>query len=51
MITETIYNEFELEKGKCNSCGEETEEILIGTDQCVGCIETDKFYEETMKGL
>ena len=50
MITETTYSEFELEKGKCTSCDEESNEILIDDGRCVDCIEEEKFYNETMKG-
>ncbi len=51
MITETNYLEFELEKGKCTSCSEKSSEILIDDGRCVDCIEEQKFYDETMKGL
>lgn len=51
MITETTYNQFELKKGKCTCCEEQSNEILIGDGKCVDCIEEQKFYDETMKGL
>jgi len=51
METETIYYPEDLEKGTCTSCDEESNEILIGDGRCVDCIEEEKFYEETMKGL
>ena len=49
MTTETIYEPWELCYGVCSSCGEESDEILMGDGRCVGCIETEKFYNETMK--
>lgn len=51
MYTETTYNEFELEEGKCTSCSEKSKEILIDDGRCVDCIEDQKFYDETMRGL
>lgn len=51
MNSETIYSNRDLEKGKCTCCGEKSSEILIGDGRCIDCIEEEKFYEETMKGL
>lgn len=51
MISETTYSESELESGKCTSCDEVNDEILEGDGRCVECIEEEKFYNETMKGL
>ena len=51
MITETNYSDFEFESGKCTSCSEKSDEILIGDGRCVGCIEEQKFFNETMKGI
>jgi hypothetical protein len=51
MITETTYSKFDLESGKCTCCADTTDEILIGDGRCIDCIEEEKFYEETMKGL
>jgi len=51
MIEETTYYQSELETGKCTSCSEQTNEILIDDGRCIDCIEEEKFYEETMKGL
>ena len=48
MITETIYSEFELEKGKCQYCGEKSNEILIGEQMCIDCIEAIKFENQTI---
>ena len=49
MKTKTVYQNFELKRGKCSSCGERSNEILIGDGRCVDCIEEQKFFEETMK--
>lgn len=51
MITETTYSKSDLESGKCTCCSEQSDEILIGDGRCVDCIEDDKFFEETMKGV
>lgn len=49
MITERTYEKWELTYGRCKSCGEMSDEILIGDGRCVDCIESELFYEETMK--
>lgn len=49
MTTETIYEPWELCYGVCSSCGEESDEILIGDGRCVNCIETEKFYNKSME--
>jgi hypothetical protein len=51
MYTETTYNANDLEKGQCSCCSEESEEILIGDGRCIDCIEEEKFFEMTMKGV
>jgi hypothetical protein len=51
MKTETIYSEFDLEHGICTCCNEESDEILVGDGRCIDCIEEEKFFNETMKGL
>lgn len=51
MITETIYSGDDLKKGKCTCCDEISNEILIGDDRCIDCIEEQAFFEETMKGV
>lgn len=51
MITETVYDQSELEEGICTSCSEKSSEILIGDGRCVDCIEEQAFFEATMKGL
>ena len=48
MITETTYGPHDLESGTCISCGEKSDEILIGDGRCVGCIECELFYKMTM---
>ena len=49
MKTETNYNRFDLKGGTCTSCGEVTDEILIGDGRCIDCVEEEKFFDETMK--
>ena len=49
MKTETSYSAFDLEKGKCKCCGEQSKEILIDDGRCVDCIEEEKFIDLTMK--
>jgi hypothetical protein len=51
METETTYSEFDLEHGICKCCNEESDKILIGDGRCIDCIEEEKFFNETMKGL
>ena len=50
-VLETNYSIFDLSTEVCTSCCELSEEILIGDGRCIDCIEEQKFYEETMKGL
>ena len=50
-MEERTYKLHELKKGKCTSCGEKSNEIVIGDGRCVDCIEAERFYEETMKGV
>lgn len=47
----TVYDFNFLETGTCTSCGDKTDEIMPDDDRCVDCIQEQKFYEETMKGL
>jgi hypothetical protein len=49
MMQETTYEPIDLKSGTCTSCGEFSNEILIGDDRCVDCIETEKFIEMTMR--
>ena len=35
----------------CEHCGEESSEIDPTTGWCIDCIEEDRFYRETMRGL
>jgi len=51
MITETTYEPGDLESGTCDVCDEISDEIVIDTNICVDCIEDQKFFDETMKGL
>lgn len=53
MIIETIYSPSELHHGVCEWCGEESDEIVTTEDGdiCVDCIEEEKFYQETMRGI
>lgn len=50
MITETTFGPCDLESGTCISCGEKSDEILIGDGRCIDCIETALFYRMTMYG-
>lgn len=38
---------------KVEWCGEESDEIVTTEDgeKCIDCIEEEKFYQETMKGI
>lgn len=49
MIEERTYSRADLEPGICCSCGEKSEEILIGDGRCLDCIELEIFYNQTMK--
>jgi len=49
MTTETTYDSSDLESGKCKSCGDKTDEILIGDGRCIDCIEAQKFEDETYR--
>lgn len=51
MIEETTYSSNELESGTCTCCSEQSSEILIGDGRCIDCVEDEKFFDETMKGL
>ena len=51
MIIETTYEPYDLMHGVCEMCGEESSEIDSNTGWCIDCIESEKFYNETMKGL
>lgn len=48
MITETTYYPEDLKHGECSSCGEISDEILIGDGRCVDCIEEERFIAVTM---
>jgi len=51
MIVETSYSPWDLKRGKCEDCGDISNEILIEENVCVDCVESEKFYQMTMKGL
>lgn len=51
MKTETVYSIDDLESGKCTSCDEKSDEILIDDGRCIDCIQEQMFFDETMKGL
>lgn len=51
MIEETTYTPNDLESGECTCCNEQSDEILIGDGRCIDCIEEEKFFEQTMKGI
>lgn len=50
MIVDRRYEPWELTYGVCKCCGEESDEILMGDGRCVDCIESERFYNETMNG-
>lgn len=50
MIVERTYRLLDLHHGKCEWCGEVSDE-LTEENVCVDCIESELFYQETMKGL
>lgn len=49
MITETTYSPYDLVRGICERCGEESSEIDPRTGMCVDCIEEERFYYESTK--
>ena len=53
MKTEITYTHPDLHHGKCECRGEESDEIVTTDDgeKCLGCIEEEKFYQQTMKGI
>lgn len=53
MIIETIYTSADLHQGKCEWCGEESDEIVATPNggKCIDCIEEEKFFNETMNGI
>lgn len=54
MITEITYASSDLHSGKCEWCGEMSDELITtedGQEVCIDCIEAEKFYQESMKGL
>lgn len=53
MHTQTIYTKGDLITGICSCCAEYSDEIYFHDEleRCVDCIEDQKFFDETMKGL
>ncbi len=54
MIIETNYDAGELHSGTCDWCGKQSDELVYtdgGEEVCVDCIEAERFYRETMKGI
>jgi len=51
MITEATYSPWELKHGRCTCCDEFSNEIVIDDGRCIDCIEEEKFFNETMKGV
>ena len=54
MITETTYHPSDLHSGECEWCGEKSDGLIYteeGQEVCVDCIEEERFYQETMKGI
>lgn len=54
MIEETTYTPEDLHSGECEWCGNNSDELIYtegGEEVCLDCIESKKFYEETMKGI
>jgi hypothetical protein len=47
------FSDTDLQYGTCQSCGEQSTEIIIDDEhgRCFDCYCADDFYEETMKGL
>ena len=51
MIIETTYSPYDLVYGVCEHCDEECSEIDPTTGWCIDCIEEERFYQQTMRGL
>lgn len=51
MIIEICYDHGTLKSSKCLRCSEESSEIDPTTGWCIDCIEEERFYQETMRGL
>ena len=49
MITEIYYDADDLMHGICESCCEESDEIDPNSGMCIDCIETARFYQESMR--
>lgn len=54
MIEETTYTKSDLHSGICDWCGLNSDELIYTEDEeevCVDCYESEKFYQETLKGV
>lgn len=53
MIKEITYDLSDLHSGECEWCNEHSDELVFcdGAEVCIDCIEAERFYQETMKGL
>ena len=54
MIVETTYSQSELHSGECEWCGNNSDELIYtedGQEVCIDCYESEKFYQETKKGI
>ena len=51
MIKTITYGPSDLKHGKCNSCGETSNEIVIGEDMCADCVQMIEFEEMCMKTM
>jgi predicted ATP-dependent serine protease len=49
MKTKTTYSQFDLKKGICKCCGENSNKILIDDGRCTNCVEEEKFFEQIMR--
>jgi len=49
MVRTVTYGPFDLKHGKCKSCGETSNEIVIGEDMCADCVQMIEFEEMCMK--
>lgn len=54
MNEETTYTPADLHSGTCDWCGMKSNELIYTENEekvCVDCFESEKFYQETMKGV
>lgn len=53
-MTETTYTPADLHSGICDWCDEKSKELIYtddGEEVCIDCYESEKFMNETMKGV